>query len=164
EGAKELVAANAQDTPAPLDEDPYAETAQPGTAAGGPGAARSDEDDLLGGAFTKPPAATTAAAAPIQGSTEFPLGAAELSAKPSREQVQAAMDAVAPHVAKCGPGSGRIVISVSVAGATGRVVSADPTGETAGTTLGLCAARAAKLAKFPRFEQERLQIKYPFDL
>jgi len=51
-----------------------------------------------------------------------------------------------------------------VAGATGRVVSAEPTGVAAGTSLGQCAARAVRLAKFPRFEQERLQIRYPFDI
>jgi hypothetical protein len=162
EGGKDTVAAKAEDEPVRLADYPDDETAQPGKAAGGPGASSRDEDDLLASAFAKPAAAT--AAAPIQGTAEFPLGATELPAKPSREQVQASMDAVASAVARCGPGSGRIVISVSVAGATGRVVSAEPAGEAAGTTIGLCAARAARLAKFPRFGQERLQIKYPFDL
>jgi hypothetical protein len=161
EGAKETGAGNDPVAPVPLADYPDDESAPPGAGAAGPGAVSPDEDELLGGAFTGPSAADPA---PIQGAAEFPLGAAELPAKPSREQVQAAMTAVAPHVARCGPGSGRMVISVTVAGATGRVVSADSTGEAAGTTLGLCAAKAAKLAKFPRFGQERLQIKYPFEL
>jgi len=120
--------------------------------------------DLLDGAFTKPLPASTQAPAPVQGATDFPLGGTDLPQSPSREQVKAAMDSIAPQVVKCGAGSGRIVVSVAVAGATGRVMSAEPTGDHAGTPLGLCAARAVKLAKFPAFKQDRLRIKYPFDL
>jgi hypothetical protein len=121
------------------------------------------EADLLDSAIRKPavPALTPE---PIQGATEFPLGGTDLPPSPSREQVKAAMDSVAPMVVKCGQGGGRIVVSLVVAGATGRVLSAEPTGDAAGTPLGLCAARAVKLAKFPAFKQDRLQIKYPFDL
>jgi hypothetical protein len=93
----------------------------------------------------------------------FPLGGAQLPDSPSRDQVKAAMDAIAPQVSKCGD-AGRVVVSLAVVGATGRVASAEPTGEHAGTPIGLCAARAVKLAKFPAFKQDRLQIKYPFDL
>ncbi len=162
EGVAETVAAAAGGGLAPLDDDPYGEAVKPGQTAGPPAAPASDEDDLLDGAFTKP--ATAAAEVSIQGADEFPLGTEKLQAKPSRQQVKSAMDAVTPAVAKCGPGSGRIVVSVTVAGATGRVLSAQPTGEAVGTTVGLCAAKVVKLAKFPRFQQERLQIKYPFDL
>jgi hypothetical protein len=94
----------------------------------------------------------------------IPLGGTTLPESPSRAQVKTAMDAVAPQVQKCGPGSGRVVLSVTVAGPTGRVVNAEPTGEAVGTPHGLCAARAVKLAKFPPFQQARLNIKYPFDL
>jgi hypothetical protein len=121
------------------------------------------EADLLDSAIRKP-VAPASAPEPIQGATEFPLGGAELPASPSREQVKAAMDSITPQVRSCGQGGGRIVISLSVAGATGRVTSAEPTGDASGTPLGLCAARAVKLAKFPAFKQDRLQIKYPFDL
>lgn len=136
-----------------IDEDPYGDEER-ATA------------DLLDSAIGKRPTEQAAAPVPaaIQGASEFPLGAAELPKSPSREQVKAAMDAMAPQVKMCGPGSGRIVLSIAVAGATGRVVAAEPTGDHAGTPLGLCAARAVKPAKFPAFGQERLQIKYPFDL
>jgi len=121
--------------------------------------------DLLDNAVPKPqPAATEAPAPPAQqGATDFPLGGTELPLSPSRDQVKAAMDSITPQVRSCGQG-GRIVLSLAVAGATGRVVSAEPTGDHAGTPIGLCAARAVKLAKFPSFRQDRLQIKYPFDL
>ncbi|MCP4602322.1 MAG: hypothetical protein GY847_17700 [Proteobacteria bacterium] len=83
---------------------------------------------------------------------------------PSRIQVKAAMSAVAPGVKRCG-GSGRIVLKIAVAGATGRVLSAQPISPGHdGTPLGICATRAVKLAKFPKFSQSRLVIKYPFDL
>jgi hypothetical protein len=123
-------------------------------------------DDLLDNAIAKPNPASTEAAAPAQqGAADFPVGGAELPQSPSRDQVKAAMDAIAPQVRKCGgePG-GRVVVSFAVSGATGRVVSAEPAGDASGTPLGLCAARAVKLAKFPHFKQDRLPIKYPFDL
>ncbi len=82
---------------------------------------------------------------------------------PSRSQVKAAMGAVAPGVKRCG-GSGRIVLKIAVAGATGRVLSAQPVSPGhSGTPIGICAARAVRLAKFPKFTQQRLVIKYPFD-
>ena len=153
--------ARAPAEPATPYDEPAAATAPAGTA----GAKSPDEEDLLASAFTKPAAAAGGAPAPIQGATEFPLGGTALPKSPSRDQVKTAMDAIAPQVRKCGgePG-GRVVVSLAVAGATGRVLSAEPSGDAAGTPLGLCAARAVKLAKFPPFQQDRLQIKYPFDL
>lgn len=153
--------AKAPAEPATPYDEPAAATAPAGTA----GAKSPDEEDLLASAFTKPAAAAADAPAPAQGATEFPLGGTALPKSPSRDQVKTAMDAIAPQVRKCGgePG-GRVVVSLAVAGATGRVLSAEPSGDAAGTPLGLCAARAVKLAKFPPFQQDRLQIKYPFDL
>jgi hypothetical protein len=169
EGDGETGAPLPQGEPAPLPDYPEDDPPPVATAAAGaPGSPGSEVDEILDGAFRKPveapvPAPATAAA-PTQGADRFPVGAAKLPESPSREQVKSTMDAVAPLVARCSAGGGRIVVSVTVAGATGRVVSAEATGEAAGTQLGQCAERAVKLAKFPPFEKERLQIKYPFDL
>jgi hypothetical protein len=141
---------------------PQPQSGQTGGVAGNPASEDAEEADLLDSALTKPPAA--AAEQQQQPTTEFPLGGTTLPESPSRDQVKAAMDGVAGRVKGCGAGGGRIIVSLAVVGATGRVASAEPMGEAAGTPLGLCAARAVKLAKFPPFRQERLMIKYPFDL
>jgi hypothetical protein len=141
---------------------PPPQSGQTGGVAGNPASEDAEEADLLDSALTKPPAA--AAEQQQQPTTEFPLGGTTLPESPSRDQVKAAMDGVAGRVKGCGAGGGRIIVSLAVVGATGRVASAEPMGEAAGTPLGLCAARAVKLAKFPPFRQERLMIKYPFDL
>ncbi len=66
---------------------------------------------------------------------------------------------------RCAGGTtGRIELKISVSGATGRVTNAQPVGAFAGTSVGICAARAVRLARFPKFSQPNLVIKYPFDL
>lgn len=85
---------------------------------------------------------------------------------PSREVVLEAMNRLAPKVAKCQMGtSGRMVMRLSVSGASGRVVSAkilDPV--FSGTSTGRCAIRAARHVRLPGFTQRRLDITYPFEL
>lgn len=140
---------------------PAATAGSPAPAA--PGAVRGSQDDLLDNALAKP--APAPGPAPGAGATnDLPSGAAGLPEKPSRDQVKSAMDAVTPQVRKCGQGVGRVVVSFTVSGVTGRVQSAEPTGDAVGTPHGLCAARAVKLAKFSPFRQGSLLIKYPFDL
>jgi hypothetical protein len=85
---------------------------------------------------------------------------------PTREQVRVAMSAVGPTVKKCGDGTGgKIKMEMSISGKTGRVLSAHPiSAEYTGTSKGICATRAVSLAKFPKFQQRMLVIKYPFEL
>ncbi|MBW2278829.1 MAG: hypothetical protein JRF63_15155 [Deltaproteobacteria bacterium] len=75
------------------------------------------------------------------------------------------MNAVAGSVRACGQGAGgSIKMNVTIAGATGRVKSASAMGGHAGTPVGLCAARAVRRAKFPKFSKPSLNVKYPFKL
>ncbi len=86
---------------------------------------------------------------------------------PTPQHIKAAMEAVSPAVKRCGQGkSDQIRLRLAVAGATGRVVDARPSREDvhAGTALGLCAARRAKLAKLPKFEAEIFIIEHDFSI
>jgi hypothetical protein len=77
----------------------------------------------------------------------------ERQAKPlSSPIVDQVMTAIAPRVKRCGFGKpGRVAMKVVVSGATGRVIDAAPLDrEYRGTPTALCAARALKLAKFPK--------------
>jgi len=145
-------------TAAEIADNPYATN---GNSAEEPRPAqKSGDDDLLDRALSGSYSSMDRA----KKDPGIPLGGTTLPESPSRAQVKTAMDAVAPQVQKCGPGSGRVVLSVTVAGPTGRVLNAEPSGDAVGTPQGLCAARAVKLAKFPPFQQARPNIKYPFDL
>jgi hypothetical protein len=74
------------------------------------------------------------------------------------------MNAVAGAVRRCGQGmGGTIKMNVTIAN-TGRVKSASAMGAHAGTPVGLCAARAVRRAKFPKFQKSTLNVKYPFKL
>lgn len=88
------------------------------------------------------------------------------AAVPDKASIERTMGSIAPEVKKCNRGaSGRVVIELDVAGNTGRVVSAravDP--EAVGITAARCAARAVKLAKFPRFDKSRFTVTYSFDI
>ena len=84
---------------------------------------------------------------------------------PSREDVQAALRAVAPVVAACGGGARRGVATVEITvGSSGRVRNAVVTGPFAGTPEGSCIARAARRARFPQFGQPTFRVTYPFRL
>lgn len=85
---------------------------------------------------------------------------------PTKNQVTDAMTAIAPQVKKCGQGQERrIRMKLAVSGATGRVVNAQVMDtELVGTPTAICATGAARLAKFPKFSQQLLVIKYPFDI
>jgi hypothetical protein len=74
------------------------------------------------------------------------------------------MNAVAGAVRACGHGvGGTIKMNVTIAN-SGRVKSASAMGAHAGTPVGLCAARAVRRAKFPKFKKPSLSVKYPFKL
>jgi hypothetical protein len=80
--------------------------------------------------------------------------------KPSRAQVLAAMGRVQPAVKACFAGNrGTVVVDIRVEGRTGRVASAQASGQTG--AVGSCVARAVRKAKFPRFTDDSLSIRYP---
>lgn len=84
----------------------------------------------------------------------------------SREMVRTVMESIAPKVVECGNGTeqGKIVLRVTVAGATGRVKDAEALfAPYVNTPVGRCAARAVRHAKFPQFNEAELTIKYPFE-
>ena len=76
------------------------------------------------------------------------------------------MDNIAPQVSKCAlGGEGKLILKVEVSGATGRVVQASAVNAPyANSSVGFCAARAVRFAKFPKFDQDSVTIKYPFNL
>lgn len=84
----------------------------------------------------------------------------------SRETVKSVMSSIAFEIAKCkGTRTGRLTVELTVSGATGRVTNAETTfGGYQSSPEGYCAARAVKLAKFPKFQDKSLTVKYPFDL
>jgi len=114
-------------------------------------------DDLLSGAVkrkTAPPKKTRQTSAPTSSGLSDTL---------SRSQVQAGMRAVKPAVERCGKGTpGTAMVTVSIAGATGRVTNATVGGQFAGTSVGSCVARAVRRARFPKFKRSKLTISYPF--
>lgn len=109
------------------------------------------------------------------GSTEVSPNAEAAPASPdlhtglqslTRETVRTVMDGIAPAVIKCGNGmeQGKIVLRVTVSGATGRVRDAEAAyAPYVNTPVGFCAARAVRLAKFPQFSESEITIKYPFE-
>lgn len=130
-------------------------------------------DDLLNGAVDSKgapaPAATAKPAAPA--STAAPSGAtsaadepsSDLPESPSRDEVLAAMRGVESAVRACAtaePVQGTAEVTLSVAGNTGRVTSANVTGITG--NVGSCIARAVRNARFPHFTRPSFTMKYPY--
>jgi hypothetical protein len=84
-----------------------------------------------------------------------------LPLQPSRSQVIAAMQRVAPAVSVCfGRRYGSAKVLVTVLGETGRVTTARVTGQRG--KIGSCIARAVRRARLPKFQQRKLEISYPF--
>lgn len=87
----------------------------------------------------------------------------DLPAQPSREQVQAALDAVRSNVAACTESTGQVVVRVTVSG-RGRVTTAVVQGGQFAGPEGSCIARAVRTARFPQFSERRFVVQYPFRL
>lgn len=89
-----------------------------------------------------------------------------LPVTPSRQSVRKVLGSMKPAIKRCGGEPyQRLVVEVTVSGATGRVLKARTIDAThAGTPIGVCAAQAVKLARFPKFQKDTMVIKYPFDL
>jgi hypothetical protein len=85
---------------------------------------------------------------------------ASLPDRPSRAQVLAAMARVQPAVKACLPtGHGHVTADMTVLGRTGRVSSAQISGQVG--RPGSCIARAVRKARFPKFAAESISIRYP---
>ena len=98
-------------------------------------------------------------------SAAAPAADPSLPARPSRSQVQAGMNKVAPRVRRCGNGTtGTVMVNVVISGSSGRVTGANVSGQFAGTPVGSCAARAVRGATFPRFSQSSFSVRYPFQV
>jgi hypothetical protein len=79
----------------------------------------------------------------------------------TRAQVIAAMRKIDPAVDACfGSAHGKVNVSFSVVGKTGRAVGARVTGMTG--KVGSCIARSLRRARFPKFAKPRIDISYPF--
>jgi hypothetical protein len=112
-------------------------------------------DDLLDGALGggSKPASKAAAAEPKS----------NLPDQPTKSDVVNAMKGVQGQVSSCAKGqTGVAFVNVSIAGATGRVTSAEVTGITG--PAGSCIAKAVRGAQFPKFQQKVFKVKYPFKL
>lgn len=84
-----------------------------------------------------------------------------LPLQPTREEVIAAMQRVAPAVGACfGNAHGKVQVAVTVLGTTGRVTTAKVKGQSG--RVGSCIARAVRHARLPKFLKRKLAISYPF--
>ncbi|MBW2277785.1 MAG: hypothetical protein JRF63_09855 [Deltaproteobacteria bacterium] len=96
----------------------------------------------------------------------LPTDTIALPQAPSRASVRKVLGSMKPAIKRCGGEPyERLVVEVTVVGSTGRVVKARTIdSDHAGTPVGVCAAKAVKLARFPKFQKKQMVIKYPFDL
>ncbi|MGZ3443087.1 MAG: hypothetical protein ACXVDD_26380, partial [Polyangia bacterium] len=81
-------------------------------------------------------------------------------------QIVGGMQKIKPRVGSCFdqfkvPGMANVAVTIS---GSGRVSSANVTGQFAGTPTGDCVAKAAKSASFPKFKGAPQSIVYPFIL
>jgi predicted Zn finger-like uncharacterized protein len=121
-------------------------------------------DDLLNDASpeTKPAAKKAAA-------REESSGGGEDSSLPDqldKGAIVSGMQKIKPRVGSCFdqfkvPGMANVAVTIS---GSGRVSSANVTGQFAGTPTGDCVAKAAKSASFPKFKGAPQSIVYPFIL
>jgi hypothetical protein len=102
---------------------------------------------------------------PAEPPAQTVTAAAASSARPSRDDVIAAMREIAPSVASCGGGARNGVVEVRIrVGSSGRVQSSVVIGQFAATPEGSCIARAARGARFQPFSQDSFEFTYPFRL
>ncbi len=82
----------------------------------------------------------------------------------SRDTVRQVMLSIEPEVKRCSDGrDGKVIVDFVVSGATGRVTEASLLPSKLSGSIGHCVARAIRFAKFPKFEKNTLNIKYPFE-
>jgi len=133
--------------------------AQPAVVAQKPAAAAGPRsiDDLLDTAVAAEAKKPAAAAAATDSA---------LPESPSRDQVLSAMRALESDVTVCAQGAvleePSAKVSITVAGATGRVSSARVTGIQG--TVGSCIARVVRGASFGKFSKPQFAFEFPFKL
>jgi predicted Zn finger-like uncharacterized protein len=132
-----------------------------GTKRGGSGDLDALLDGALGGGGSSGRSKRAAAPAASSGG----VSSSSLPDSLTRSQVQGGMNRVAGAVRRCGQGqSGTVMVNVVISGSTGRVTSATVSGQFSGSPVGSCAARAVRGARFPRFRQSSLSVRYPFQV
>lgn len=87
----------------------------------------------------------------------------ELANKLGQAEILAGIGPVKTAAKSCGSGT-TVEVKFSVAGASGRVISADAQGEHASSTVGRCVTRAAKSASFERFAAKQQGFTFKFRL
>jgi hypothetical protein len=89
-----------------------------------------------------------------------------LPPRPEKSAVRAVLGSMAPAVRRCADEPyGRLVVELTVVGATGRVTKSRTIDSAhAGTAAGACAAKAVRLARFPKFAKDHVTIKFPYEL
>jgi predicted Zn finger-like uncharacterized protein len=114
-------------------------------------------DDLLDGALSGSSSSKGA-----QKSDSEPA-ASNLPLTPTRDQVLSAMNGVKAAVQACSKGAGGVAtVSVNVAGATGRVTTAEVNGVQG--PAGSCIAQAVRKAQFAKFSQKVFKVTFPYKL
>ena len=81
---------------------------------------------------------------------------------PTTDEVGELMASLRPMIERCyeqGLVPGQVTLTLTIAGASGRVIG---TAVSATTSTSRCVERAAKSLKFPRFAQETATITYPY--
>ncbi len=136
-------------------------TTRPSTPTTTPSARKSSAaDDPLAsllGASAAPKKKATEAAKP----KPAPSGKESLTAG----DIRSAMGSIRGAVRRCYDKfkvTGRVNVSVTVAGSNGRVKSATVSGQFSGTPTGNCVAAAVRSAKFPSFSRPSQTFTYPF--
>jgi serine/threonine protein kinase len=87
---------------------------------------------------------------------------ARLPARPSRDDVDAAMHTIQRAARSCG-GQGTVVVNVAFAG-DGHMISASVEGQYAHTPIGACIVRGARDARVPPFAQPSILVASPITL
>src|SRR5690606_14414880 len=87
----------------------------------------------------------------------------ELANKLGQAEILAGIGPVKTAAKSCGSGT-TVEVKFSVAGASGRVISADAQGEHASSNVGRCVTQAAKSASFERFAAKQQGFTFKFRL
>jgi hypothetical protein len=96
-------------------------------------------------------------------STSTPKPTADLPAKLDQSQILAGINPVKTAAKSCGSGT-TVAIKFSVKGSTGAVISAQPLGEHASSSVGKCVASSANKASFAKFGAEQQGFTFKFRL
>jgi hypothetical protein len=119
-------------------------------------------EDLLDGALNM---AGMQQPAQMGGDAPAASEGAGLPDTPPRDAVARGLRSVQGAVRGCGGGQhGTANTTVTISGSTGRVQSAQVSGQFAGTPVGSCVARAVRGAQFPRFRRSTFTVNFPFSL